>query len=133
MADILKVLIVDGEKLARERRVRMVGALDYYEVAGDATFGEHAVDAYKVNAASHLLKPVCRDALQETPSRVHRARKVQVAQIKRGDQSRKIRTHISAKTRQGIELVSLDDVCLFQADHRYVNARHNYNMPGENL
>jgi two-component system response regulator AlgR len=169
----MKVLIVDDERLARERLIRMVGALDYYEVAGDAAsgrqaieqikildpdivlldirmpdmdgltageqiarlpsppaiiyctaFGEHAIDAYKVNAAGYLLKPVRRDALQETLSKVGKANKVQVAQIKGGDQNGSIRTHISAKTRRGIELVPLNDVCFFQADHKYVTVRH---------
>ena len=169
----MKVLIVDDERLARERLIRMVGALDYYEVAGDAAsgrqaiekikqldpdivlldirmpdmdgltagehisklpsppaiiyctaFGEHAIDAYKVSAAGYLLKPVRRDALQETLSKVGKANKVQVAQIKGDDQNGNIRTHISAKTRRGIELVPLNDVCFFQADHKYVTVRH---------
>jgi two-component system response regulator AlgR len=169
----MKVLIVDDEKLARERLTRMVGALDDYEVAGDAAsgrqaiekirlldpdivlldirmpdmdgltagehiakmpsppaiiyctaFGEHAIDAYKVRAAGYLLKPVRRDALQETLSKVGKANKVQVAQIKGDDENGNARTHISAKTRRGIELVPLNDVCFFQADHKYVTVRH---------
>lgn len=169
----MKVLIVDDERLARERLIRMVGALDSYEVAGDAAsgrqaiekiklldpdivlldirmpdmdgltagehiaklpsppaiiyctaFGEHAIDAYKVSAAGYLLKPVRRDALRETLSKVGKANKVQIAHIKGDEQQGNKRTHISAKTRRGIELVPLNDVCFFQADHKYVTVRH---------
>jgi two-component system response regulator AlgR len=34
------------------------------------------------------------------------------------------RTHISAKTRRGIELIPLSEVKFFQADHKYVTVRH---------
>ena len=32
----MKVLIVDDEKLARERLIRMINTLDQYEVVGEA-------------------------------------------------------------------------------------------------
>ena len=89
-------------------------------------FGEHAIDAYKVRAAGYLLKPVRRDALHETLAKVGKANKVQIAQIK-GDNmhgASDARTHISAKTRRGIELVPLTNVYFFQADHKYVTVRH---------
>ena len=36
----------------------------------------------------------------------------------------RLRTHISAKTRRGIELIPLTGVKFFQADHKYVTVRH---------
>ena len=39
----MKVLVVDDEKLARERLVRMVDTLDAYEVAGVADSGDEAI------------------------------------------------------------------------------------------
>ena len=39
----MKVLIVDDEKLARERLVRMVGTLEDYEVVGEAASGQEAI------------------------------------------------------------------------------------------
>lgn len=65
-------------------------------------FGEHAVEAFNVNASGYLMKPVRRDALADARSR----------------------THISAKTRRGIELIPLTEVKFFQADHKYVTVRH---------
>lgn len=44
----MKVLIVDDERLARERLIRMVGALDSYEVAGDAASGRQAIEKIKL-------------------------------------------------------------------------------------
>ncbi|MBD3648084.1 MAG: response regulator transcription factor, partial [Pseudomonadales bacterium] len=171
----MKVLIVDDEKLARERLARMVDTLDEYETIGEASCGEdavrkaselepdivlldirmpgsdgltaanklatlqsppavvfctadgeHAVDAFDVNAAGYLLKPVRREALVETLSRVGRVNKVQRKSVTGEDERRqkKSRTHISAKTRRGIELIPLNEIRFFQADHKYVTVRH---------
>ena len=40
----MNVLIVDDEKLARERLLRMISALDDYTVVGQAESGEQAVN-----------------------------------------------------------------------------------------
>jgi len=154
----MKVLVVDDEKLARERLVRMVETLEDYEVAGTAesgaeavreaiklepdivlldirmpgmdgleagkqlstlaappaiifctAFGEHAVEAFDVSASGYLMKPVRREALQEALGKASRVNRVQMEAIIGRDESplERSRTHISAKTRRGIELIPL--------------------------
>ncbi len=171
----MKVLIVDDEKLARERLVRMVDSLDDYEVAGVAesgddairqaikhepdvvlldirmpgtdgmsaaaqlgtlaappaiifctAFGEHAIEAFDVNASGYLMKPVRRQALVDALGKVATVNKVQMESIAGRDEeaNHRSRTHISAKTRRGIELIPLTEVKFFQADHKYVTVRH---------
>mgnify|MGYP002630250668 CR=1 FL=1 len=171
----MNVLIVDDEKLARERLVRMVDSLDNYGVAGVAAcgeeavrqavrlepdivlldirmpgmdgmeaarqlstlasppavifctaFGEHAIDAFNVNASGYLMKPVRREALTDALVKASRVNKVQIEAIAGKDDRSvaRLRTHISAKTRPGIELIPLTGVKFFQADHKYVTVRH---------
>ena len=171
----MKVLIVDDEKLARERLIRMVNTLDHYEVIGEAAcgdeavkrtlefepdivlldirmpgtdgmaaahkiaalpsppavifctaFGEHAIEAIEANAAGYLLKPVRREALVDALGKTGRVNKVQVHAISGEDEDMKlrVRTHISARTRRGIELIPLSEIRFFQADHKYVTVRH---------
>jgi two-component system response regulator AlgR len=171
----MKVLVVDDEKLARDRLVRMVESLDDYDVAGVAecgdeavrqaiklepdivlldirmpgmdgmeagrqlatlglqpaviyctAFGEHAIEAFEVNAAGYLMKPVRREALTEALTKATRVNKVQMETIlgKETMPQARSRTHISAKTRRGIELIPLTEVKFFQADHKYVTVRH---------
>ncbi len=171
----MKVLVVDDEKLARERLVIMVETLEDYEVAGTAesgaeavreaiklepdivlldirmpgmdgleagkqlstlasppaiifctAFGEHAVEAFDVSASGYLMKPVRREALQEALGKASRVNRVQMEAIIGRDESplERSRTHISAKTRRGIELIPLSEVKFFQADHKYVTVRH---------
>jgi len=170
----MKVLVVDDEKLARERLVRMVGSLDTYQVVAEAAsgdkairktiefepdivlldirmpgtdgmeagrqlaevssppaviyctaFGEHAIEAFNANAVGYLLKPVRREALVDVLGKICRVNKVQVRSFTGEDlPAQKVRTHISAKTRRGIELIPLSEVRFFQADHKYVTVRH---------
>jgi len=171
----MKILIVDDEKLARERLIRMVDTLDGYEVAGIAdsgeeavrqairlepdivlldirmpgmdgmaagkqlstlasppaviyctAFGEHAIEAFEVNASAYLMKPVRREALMEALSRISQVNKVQKESVLGREETpeNRSRTHISAKTRRGIELIPLTEVKFFQADHKYVTVRH---------
>ncbi len=170
----MKVLVVDDEKLARERLMRMVGTMTDYEVAGEAAngqeavsqamelepdivlldirmpgmdgmeagrriaelpsppavvyctaFGEHAIEAFDVRAAGYLLKPVRRESLVETLGNIGRVNRVQIRSMDgESPETEHARTHISAKTRRGIELVPLTEVLYFKADHKYVTVRH---------
>ena len=171
----MRVLVVDDEKLARERLARMVATLDGYEVVAEAASGdeavqctiqfepdvvlldirmpgtdgmqaaeqmsklvyppavifctaysEHAIEAFDVSASGYLLKPVRRDALVDALAKVGKVNKVQMRVVggDEDEESRRARTHISAKTRRGIELIPLSEVRFFQADHKYVTVRH---------
>ena len=91
-------------------------------------FADHAVDAFDVNAAGYLLKPVRREALIETLAKVGTVNTMQRRAVigEDGDDADEChtRTHISAKTRRGIELIPITEVRFFQADHKYVTVRH---------
>ena len=167
----MKVLIVDDEKLARDRISRMLADVDGYDVVGEAGHGkqaveecqrtqpdvvlldirmpgmdgleaarhlmqmeeppavvfctayeEHAIEAFNVQAVGYLLKPVRREDLVNVLRSAKRANKAQLAALMEQDGDR--RSHISARTRRGIELIPIDDVRFFQADQKYVTVRH---------
>jgi two-component system response regulator AlgR len=170
----VKVLIVDDEKLARERLARLVSELDGYEVAGEAengiealkavqkkqpdivlmdirmpgmdgleaarhlaefkgspavifctAYSEYAVEAFDAQAVGYLLKPVRSEMLAEVLKKAHRLNRVQLHALQKNEpSSTKGRTHISARTRRGLELIPIDDVRFFVADHKYVTVRH---------
>ncbi len=85
-------------------------------------YEEHAIEAFDVQAVGYLLKPVRKNDLARILSAVHRLNKAQLAALHDGGATR--RSHISARTRRGIELVPLHEVCYFQADQKYVTVRH---------
>ena len=63
-----------------------------------------------------------RENLQAALEKARRLNKAQIAALYDTDKQR--RTHISARTRRGIELIAVDDVRYFQADQKYVTVRH---------
>jgi two-component system, LytTR family, response regulator AlgR len=109
---------MDGLEAARH----MAGMEQPPAVVFCTAYEEHAIEAFKVQAVGYLLKPVRRDDLGlvlASATRTNRAQLVALAQ-EEGSQ----RTHISARTRKGIELVPVDEVRYFQADQKYVTMRH---------
>jgi two-component system response regulator AlgR len=168
----MKILVVDDEKLARDRLVRILERMEGYSVVGEAghgleaveqaqalapdvvlldirmpgmdgleaarhisqmdappavifctAFEEHAIEAFDVQAIGYLLKPVRAADLEDALSRARRANRAQLTALVDDDVGSDCRTHISARTRRGIELVPVDEVRYFQADQKYVTVR----------
>lgn len=174
----MNVLIVDDEKLARDRLKRMISRVDGYLVVGEANNGEeaikqtyetnpdivlmdvhmpgmdglnaagqlaklsippavifctayeeHAIHAFETRAAGYLLKPVRQKDLERVLEAIKRANRAQLATLVQQDDVRSAeqntgRSYISAKTRRGIELIAIEDIRYFMADHKYVTVRH---------
>lgn len=87
---------------------------------------EFALEAFQVSAVGYVVKPVRREDLAEALHKAQRPNRMQLAALTRprgGGEG--ARTHISARTRKGIELVPLEQVFYFIADHKYVTLRHS--------
>jgi len=85
-------------------------------------YEEHAIDAFSVQAVGYLLKPVRRSDLTAVLGNATRTNRAQLSALAAEDGSQ--RTHISARTRRGLELVPVDEIACFQADQKYVTVRH---------
>jgi two-component system response regulator AlgR len=87
---------------------------------------EFALEAFQVSAVGYLVKPVRPEALAEALKKAERPNRVQLAALTRpaGANGAGPRSHISARTRKGIELIPLEHVIFFIADHKYVTLRH---------
>jgi two-component system, LytTR family, response regulator AlgR len=95
-------------------------------------FDQYALDAFGTNAVGYLLKPVKAEQLLQVLDKASKLNKIQrvAAQQTSAASSENQRTHITAKTRRGVELISLEDVRYFLADHKYVTVFH---CTGEHL
>ncbi|HCS65160.1 MAG TPA: DNA-binding response regulator [Cellvibrio sp.] len=95
-------------------------------------FDQYALDAFGTNAVGYLLKPVKAEQLLQVLEKAQKLNKIQrvAAQKTTTPKSETQRTHITAKTRRGVELIPLDDVRYFLADHKYVTV---YHRTGEHL
>lgn len=88
-------------------------------------YDEHALEAFAVNATDYLLKPVRQEKLLESLDRVSSLNKAQRSQLQQtGEDNNASRAHISAKSRRGVELIAIDSIFYFAADHKYVTVYH---------
>lgn len=105
-------------------------------------FDQYALDAFGTNAVGYLLKPVKAEQLLQVLEKAKKLNKIQRGAAQRSvaqqsamqnnapPKAENQRTHIAAKTRRGVELISLEDVRYFLADHKYVTV---YHRNGEHL
>lgn len=89
-------------------------------------YDEHALAAFQVQAVGYLLKPVRKEQLAEALSRAGRVNRAQLEAVRAGSDELggSGRSHITAKTHRGIEMIPVEDVRYFLADQKYVTVRH---------
>jgi two-component system response regulator AlgR len=93
-------------------------------------YDEYALDAFSTDAVGYLLKPVKQEDLEAALLKTQKLNKMQLAALAERQVPDNQRKHISAKTRRGVELIPLDNVRFFIADHKYVTV---YHTEGETL
>lgn len=92
---------------------------------------EYALQAFDVSATGYLVKPVRAEQLLAALEKAQRLNPVQLAALSRAPNAINApRTHLSARTHKGLELIPLEHVIHFVADNKYVTLRHSH---GETL
>ena len=92
---------------------------------------EFALQAFDVSAIGYLVKPVRAEQLAAALEKAQRLNRVQLAALTRAPNANNApRSHLSARTHKGIELIPLEHVIHFLADNKYVTLRH---LHGETL
>ena len=89
---------------------------------------EFTLDAFKDSTLGYVRKPVQGEDLHAALRKAERPNRTQLAALTRpaAESGSAPRSHISARTRKGIELIPLDQVIYFIADHKYVTLRHEH-------
>ncbi len=97
-------------------------------------YDEHALEAFGVDAIDYLLKPIRRDDLSRALGRAEQRLALRQPATERASgltqepaadaSGTDARSHLSARTHNGLELIPIDDVLYFSADQKYVNAVH---------
>ena len=86
-------------------------------------FTDHALEAFETHAVDYLLKPIKEDRLQDAIFAARRLTRPQLQELSNPPETNSIRTHICVKVRGSLELIPLEKVRYFLADHKYVTLR----------
>ncbi|MBA1202207.1 response regulator transcription factor [Pseudomonas capeferrum] len=87
---------------------------------------ESTAQSFRDSALSHVTKPAQLQGLRDALRKAERPNRTQLSALTRpaNEGGGGPRSHISARTRKGIELIPLHQVIYFIADHKYVTLRH---------
>lgn len=84
-------------------------------------YDEYALKAFEVQAVGYLLKPIRQDDLKTALGKLNKLNKIQISALNQ----EQCRSHISAKTHNGLELIPIENILLFRADHKYISVFHS--------
>lgn len=84
-------------------------------------YDEYAINAFDVEAVGYVLKPVRKAQLLKA---LARAQGISNLQLKALRPTSSARTHLSAKTHTGVELMPIEDISHFIAEQKYVTAHY---------
>ena len=116
---------MDGLEAARHLNVLEEQPAVIFTTAYD----EYAVEAFEAHAVGYLLKPVRKEQLAAALTRAGRLTRAQLQKLAAaGGEAR--RTHIAARSREGLKLIPIEEVQYFLADRKYTTVAH---VKGEDL
>ncbi len=88
-------------------------------------YEQHAIEAFQVQAVGYLLKPVKQSRLETALQQASRVNRSQLSALQQqGDDDSVLRTHISARTHKGLELIPVGEILYFLADNKYTTVCH---------
>jgi two-component system response regulator AlgR len=87
-------------------------------------FADHALEAFETHAVDYLLKPVKNVRLQKALAAAQKPTRAQLEQNNEVLSTIEMRQHICARVRGNLELIKIEDIYYFHADHKYVTVRH---------
>lgn len=90
-------------------------------------YEQHALEAFEAQASGYLVKPVRRERLAAALKRARRPSRAQRAGIA---EETPARTHVTARVRDQLRLIAVEDVLCFVAEQKYTTVRH---VGGEDL
>ncbi|MCB1877340.1 MAG: response regulator transcription factor [Chromatiales bacterium] len=87
-------------------------------------FNQHALEAFEVQAAHYLLKPVRRQALEAALRKAARVNRAQLAELS-PDYAKPVRATLTARRGKDLMVIPVGEINYFRADQKYVAVYHS--------
>lgn len=108
---------MDGLEVARH----LCGAEPPPAIVFTTAFGDHALEAFEARAVDYLVKPVRAGRLSSAIEAAGRQNRAQLQTLGDGEAPRQ---QLCARLGGQLQMVEVDDVRYFMAEHKYVTVRH---------
>jgi len=89
-------------------------------------YGDHALTAFEAHAVDYLLKPIRKARLLEALQKTQQLNRAQLQSLQLADDPPAMRSHISTRIRETIQLIPIEEILYFRADHKYVTVCHQH-------
>ena len=85
-------------------------------------YDQYAIDAFNTLAAGYLLKPIQKQQLEKALDKAKSLSKLQLFVLTENEKTSapSQRSQIAAKTHRGMDIIPLENIACFIADHKYV-------------
>jgi len=114
----IRMPIMDGLEVAQH----LAGMEHPPAVIFTTAYQDHALEAFETQAVDYLLKPVKKERLQQALERAGILKRARVEELRRRDQPRAARTHLSATLQGQMKLVPVAEIRYLKAEQKYVAA-----------
>lgn len=116
----IRMPVMDGLEAARH----LAALDDPPAVIFTTAYDEFAVDAFDTHAIAYLLKPVRKERLADALRRAGRLNRVQLTQVVAESKTPSVRQYLSARLRERLHVVPVEQVQCFIAEQKYVTVYH---------
>lgn len=129
----IRMPVMDGIETARHLMAHESPPAIIFTTA----YSDHALEAFETHAVDYLVKPIRAERLEEALASAQKMSRAQTnSQINAfqfSDPSsepeasivQNSRSHICIKNRGNLELIPIEDIIYFQAEHKYITLRHS--------
>lgn len=87
-------------------------------------YGDHALAAFDANAVDYLLKPIRRERLQQALEKARTLNRARFDAARRMTEAA-ARSHLCVRSGARLQLIPVDEIVFFRADHKYVAVCHD--------
>jgi two-component system response regulator AlgR len=114
----IRMPVMDGLEVAHH----LTGMERPPAVIFTTAYQDHALEAFDTQAVDYLLKPIRKERLRQALARAHILQRARVDELRRIEQPRLPRTHLSATMHGKLKLVPVKDIRYLKAEQKYVSA-----------
>lgn len=117
----IRMPVMDGLETARHLQTLE----DPPAVVFCTAYDDHALEAFDASAVDYLMKPIRKERLAQALEKARQLSAGRLAEIATAAGESAGRRHICARVRGNLQLIAIEQIIYFLAEHKYVTVCHD--------